>query len=170
MLDLFSGLNGASKAMRNRGWKVIGVDNNPSFNPEIVADIATWSWHGKRPDLLWASPPCTEFSKLDKPWYPHDKEPNMSLICATKRIIDETNPCFWVVENVRGSRKYIVPLLGPVTKKAGSRYLWGNFPVFDVDSEKCYGKMKISHNRSTMRSIIPYVISLNLALAIEAYS
>lgn len=47
MLDLCCGLKGASAAMRDRGWEVV---------------------RGRRPDLVWASPPCTEFSRESMPW------------------------------------------------------------------------------------------------------
>ena len=58
MLDLFSGLGGASRAMRERGWDVITVDIEPEFNPSIIADISTYHYEGKLPvDLVWASPP-----------------------------------------------------------------------------------------------------------------
>ena len=36
MLDLCSGLGGASKAMKERGWDVITVDVNPEFSPDVL--------------------------------------------------------------------------------------------------------------------------------------
>lgn len=39
MLDLFSGLGGASQVMVERGWKVIRVDIESRFKPDIVADV-----------------------------------------------------------------------------------------------------------------------------------
>ena len=49
MLDLFSGLGGASKAMKERGWEVITVDNNPKFNPDICIDIREYHYSGPTP-------------------------------------------------------------------------------------------------------------------------
>lgn len=68
ILDLFSGLGGASAAMRDRGWDVVTVDNDPAFGCTHTADLAAWSWGGPSPDLVWASPPCTEFSRESMPW------------------------------------------------------------------------------------------------------
>lgn len=68
MLDLFAGLGGASQAMRERGWEVVTVDNDPAFGCTVTADLASWSWDGPTPDLVWASPPCTEFSRESMPW------------------------------------------------------------------------------------------------------
>lgn len=68
MLDLFAGLGGASQAMRERGWDVVTVDNDPRFGCTHTADLLTWSYTGPRPDLVWCSPPCTEFSRESMPW------------------------------------------------------------------------------------------------------
>jgi site-specific DNA-cytosine methylase len=68
MLDLFAGRKGASRAMVARGWTVVTVDIDPSYEPDIVGDLRRWSWNGPRPDLLWASPPCDEFSRWFMPW------------------------------------------------------------------------------------------------------
>ncbi len=169
MLDLFSGLKGASQPMIDRGWDVIAVDINPYFEPDICEDITRLTWKGRAPDLLWASAPCTEFTKDRLPWFSHDVTPDLTLARATLRIIAESHPRFWVVENVQGAVKYLTPIFGPVAKKAGSRYMWGRFPIFDVDPSKCYGKQKWCgyKEHSALKSKIPYVISLNLALAVE---
>lgn len=161
MLDLFSGLCGASKAMIENGWKVILVDKE--YNGIDICSFST----NQEIDLIWASPPCEEFSKLSMPWYDHNTEPDMNLVYHTKRIIDECNPKYWVVENTRGSLKYFEPIFGKLTKRCGSRYLYGNFPLFDC--EHTYGKWKLSpgKNRKALRSKIPYVISKNLCLAVE---
>ncbi|GAI29454.1 unnamed protein product, partial [marine sediment metagenome] len=63
MVDLCCGLKGASKAMTERGWTVITLDISPDFEPDIVADVRGWSYQGETPDLVWASPPCNEFSR-----------------------------------------------------------------------------------------------------------
>lgn len=172
MLDLFSGLGGASQAMRERGWKVTTVDINPDFHPDIVADITTYHHPGPVPDLVWASPPCTEFSKKSLPasWACNrgkHKEPDLSLALATMRIIQEINPRWWVVENVRGAVPYLVPIFGPVVKRCGSRYLWGNFPI--CDPTPGYGKFRLppSKDRAAIRSLIPRQISQAIAQAVE---
>jgi hypothetical protein len=62
MLDLFSGLCGASQAMIDNGWKVILVDKE--YNGLDVCLFST----NEEIDLFWASPPCDEFSKMSMPW------------------------------------------------------------------------------------------------------
>jgi site-specific DNA-cytosine methylase len=171
MLDLFSGLGGASRVMREHGWEVISVDINPEFKPDICTDMTKFCYHGPTPDLVWASPPCTEFSKDSMPrsWScnkipPH---PDITLLLAAKRVIDVVKPRWWVIENVRGSVKYFEPVLGHVRKKVGSRYLWGEFPVFDCDP--VYGKWRLppSKDRAAIRSMIPKQLSEAICIAIE---
>ena len=52
MLDLGSGLGGASLAMKKRGWNVVTMDIDPRFGTDVVADMLTWSWRGERPDFV----------------------------------------------------------------------------------------------------------------------
>jgi hypothetical protein len=174
ILDLFSGLEGASRAFKERGWDVITVDINDSFEPDICCDIVHFSYPGSwpKPDLIWASPPCTEFSRRSLPasWACNGgkyKEPDMSLLDATIRIIKEAKPRYWVIENVSGAIRYFKPYLGSYQKKVGSRYLWGQFPIFDCDPG--YGKWRLppSSDRAARRSLIPYQISKALCMAIE---
>ena len=177
MLDLFSGLGGASRAMRERGWDVITVDNDPAFRPSVVADLTDWSYSGPVPDLVWASPPCIEFSKWSMPasWRCNaggKVPPDLTLMQATKRIIDEILPRWWVVENVRGAVPFFTECFGPARKVIGSRYLWGYFPPFYCPS--IYGKSALfpvpGVDRSACRSLIPREISVALAAAVEAWS
>jgi hypothetical protein len=160
MLDLFCGLGGASAAFRDVGWEVIGVDIEPKFKPEVVADLTTWHWDGGPVDLVWASPPCVEFSRKSMPcWYPDDPEPSMELVEAARRIIREVKPTWWVIENVRGA----VPYIGEPRQRAGAFMLWGNFPDLGVVD----GFKNIDHVRSpAKRAIIPHAISDRLLYAI----
>ncbi len=171
MLDLCSGLGGASKAMKERGWDVITVDVNPEFSPDIVADITTFHYTGPQPDLVWASPPCTEFSKTTMPaFFPCNRKcppkPDTIVMEHSLRIIREIRPRWWVIENVRGAIPYFEPILGPYRKKSGSRYLWGNFPIFDCPPG--YGKRN-GWKTAAERSVIPYPLSKALCLSIEIF-
>jgi len=164
MLDLFSGLGGASSAMRERGWDVITVDNNPEFNPDYLADITSWSWDGDRPDLVWASPPCIEFARESMPWSRTGNKPSMTLVNAAKRIINEVKPRYWIIENVRGA----IPYLGRYRDKIGPFYLWGHFPqIGNVNTDGWKKKESYGSKQSAERAKIPYELSLAVALAIE---
>jgi len=176
MLDLFSGLGGASRAMRERGWDVITVDIEPKFNPSIIADISMYHYEGARPvDLVWASPPCTEFSKDSLPlsWAcnrNNPPKPDTALTEAAMRVIEEVKPRWWVIENVRGAVKHFRPILGPPVKRVGSRYLWGVFP--DFDCPPIYGKWRLppSKDRAALRSLIPRELSEALCFACERFA
>lgn len=168
MLDLFAGLGGASAAMRDRGWDVVTVDADPSFGCTVTADLAAWSWDGPRPELVWASPPCLEFSRAHLPWlrgkYP---APSLALVEAAVRIVRECDPVWWVIENVRGAVRWFRPLLGACVCQVGQAFLWGRFPDLGRVRVPAH-KERLSSRRRAERSAIPYPISLALALACES--
>lgn len=190
MIDLFNGLNGASAAMRERGWQVVGVDSCAELSPEVVADISTWRYSGPPVDFLWASPPCTEFAKTDKKcWYPDAPPPSMALVDAALRIISEVQPRFWLLENVRGARPWFARHVGPAGLKLGAPvlqsppiYLWGNPPpgLLLPPSGRGYKeycsrrsddpralRLSSDHRRRQLRAIVPYHISYAVATAVE---
>ena len=177
VLDLFSGLGGWSKAFKDRNHQVVTVDNNSKFKPDICKNIIKLSGNdlnGYNFDIILASPPCTEFSKSCMPetWTSVKKygcNPNLLLLAKTVLLIQELNPKWWIIENVRGAVPYFDLLIGKPIKKVGSRYLWGNFPI--VDCKNKYGKWKLppSKNRSALRSLIPYELSLNVCKSMESY-
>ena len=125
MLDLFSGMGGASAAFLQNGWEVWRGDFNRVFynkdSEYYVPHTVRWdALHDNVPegvvDFLWASPPCYEFSmaynsprsiaiREGKPFHP-----DMTLIERTREIIDIVKPRFWAVENVVGASKYIEPI------------------------------------------------------------
>ena len=169
MLDLGCGLKGASKAFKERGWDVVTLDIDPRFEPDIVADLRTWST-SEYFDFIWASPVCTEFAKFAMPcWYPPAAlpAPDMSLVLASKRIIDECKPRYWVIENVRGAVPFFESVLGRPSLVLSPYFLWGHFP--NVGVKRTWGtKTKhLSSSAKAERARIPAVISLALAEAIE---
>ncbi len=166
MLDICAGLGGASSAFRHRGWRVITLDNDPVFRTDIVADIRTWAWDGEIPDLIWCSPPCDEFAREFMPWSKTGKSPDLSIVQACKRIIDEVKPRYWVIENVKGSLKWLEPVIGKPSYVCNPYYLWGYFPNISyvkVTSRKEH----LSSMRAAERALIPYKLSNALAEAIE---
>lgn len=152
--------------MKDRGWTVITLDIDPTFQPSIVANIRTWSWSGPQPDLIWCSPPCTEFSKLSLPWNKNKglPPPDMSLVNACRRIIREAQPRYWVIENVKGA----IPYLGAPQESHHPYHLWGHFPhLGDIDLSRTRRKDSHTSANKAKRALIPYQISRALAIAIE---
>lgn len=159
MLDLFAGLGGASAAMRERGWRVTTVELDPAFRPDVVGDVARLPIRG-RFDLLWASPPCVEYSRHHLPWI-KGPEPSLTLWRAAEAAIAELRPRWWVIENVRGAIKFH----GHPVRSYGPVFLWGCMPPFSAVVKPW--KERLSSKRKAERARIPYSISHGLAVACE---
>jgi len=188
MLDLFSGLGGASEAFAQNGWRVIRIDNNPIFGiggeheveGTIIRDVMTLeSYDPGKLDFLWASPPCYEFSLA----YSAPRaiamregvefEPDMTLLEQTIKLIDLYKPRYWCIENVLGASKYFAEKLGPHRVKLGSALLWGNFPIIGLEAietkykEKESGKHRWSQIRSNHAAKIPYWMSEQMRISVQ---
>lgn len=160
MLDLFAGLGGASAAMRERGWRVTTVELDPAFRPDVVGDVARLPIRGTF-DLLWASPPCTEYARESMPWCRTGRTPDDTLWRATVAAIAALRPRWWVIENVRGAVRYH----GHPTRTYGPVFLWGCMPPFSAVVKPW--KERLSSKRKAERARIPYSISHGLAVACE---
>jgi SAM-dependent methyltransferase len=170
-LDLCCGKKGASGEFKKAGWDVVTVDINPKFNPDIVADINDLHLEGDF-DFVWASPVCTGYTKRSLPasWKCNGgkhTEPDMRLFLNCYRIIRYLKPRWWVIENVIGAKGYFSLVLGDYAKHVGSRYLWGEFPIFDTSAK--FGKWKLSptEDRAEIRSEIPTGLSRALCMACD---
>lgn len=153
--------------MRDRNWAVITVDIDPCFEPDIVADIRSWSWRGRRPDLLWASPPCDEFSRELMPWSRTGKTPDLSIVKGCRRIVKECNPRYWIIENTRGALPYLVPYLGKPAAVSYPYYLWGFFPQLPDGKREYRHKELLSSTAKAERARIPYELSALIAEVVE---
>lgn len=165
-VDLCCGLGGASAAWRDRGWDVLTLDADPRFGAGVTADVRTWSYSGPRPLLIWASPPCTEFSREMMPWCRTGAAPDMSIVEGCLRVIRNADPAYWCLENVRGAVKWLRPLLGEPRQSCGPFFLWGNFPQFRLKVAPF--KERLSSARKAERAKVPYALSLRMAVACES--
>ena len=189
MLDLFSGLGGASEAfVQSDDWEVIRIESNPVLSgvPHTqTRDVLEWmDWvqmlgssngYPGGFDLIWASPPCEEFARLWMPWtrktLPEDFEPSMDLLTASMDVIKHYRPKHWVIENVIGARDYFKPALGKPAQVIDSINLWGSFPHITLPA----GFKHLKHDkggkhplRSNHRALIPWEVSNGLREAIES--
>lgn len=173
MLDLFSGLGGASEAfVEDPDWVVRRIDNNrlvAHVPHTIISDVLNYLPAYEQYDLLWASPPCTEFSTARQPPI---QNPSMELVHRTIEIIMTTNPRCWIIENVKGAIKHFSPLLGPPRLILGPYCFWGNFPLFWVDMD---GYSKLENDtwsddplRPQKRAYVPIEISTALREALRS--
>jgi site-specific DNA-cytosine methylase len=103
LLELFSGTGSVSKAVGHLYDEIVSIDILEKFEPTEVADILKWDYK-KYPseyfDTIWASPPCTEYSKLK---YISGAVRNLeladSIVKRTLEIIEYFNPDKWFIEN-----------------------------------------------------------------------
>lgn len=168
MLDLFAGLGGASQAMKLRGWDVTTLELEAKFKPDLCMSIADYHPKEGEFDFVWASPPCTEFSRESMPWCRTGKIPSLDLLGEAIRVIVEAKPKFWAIENVRGSIKYFTPILGEPRIRASPVFVWGELPDSVPRKIKVAPwKTKLSSKDHAKRSMIPMPISLAVAEGLE---
>ncbi len=173
-LDLCSGLGGASQPALDRGWRVIRVDIDPHFKPDIVADVRALPLRPFHVDVLWASPPCTEFTKASLPqswantWKnPPNIEAGMILVRAAIASVDLVKPSFWLLENVLGSRKFIEPILGRASAIVPGHAFWGNLAWRCPKTKGHKWRLPPSPERTALRAKIPYSIGEAICRAVE---
>ena len=162
------GKKGASQAARNRGWLVITLDIDPKFKPDICIDVRQFTYTGPRPDLMWFSPPCLEFSRSSLPWIQSTEPPDLSIVKACKRIIDETRPHYWIIENVKGAVPWFESILGQPRFVINPFYLWGYFPIPPRINLNSKQKQSFSSTRREDRAVIPYALSKAITIAAES--
>lgn len=190
MIDLCSGFGGASQAFEeSEGWivnrfeKDRAVIAHSSTPPTVCFDIMKpLRWTRFKADLIWASPPCYEFTlAFNGPRAIHSRsmnrliepyEPSTALVERCFEIIQRIAPAYWVIENVKGSIKYLEPILGPPRMIKGPWVLWGNFPLFDFDFENNHkaragDKARHSKLRANHRAKIPKALSEGLLAALS---
>jgi len=120
-MELFSGTGSFSKVALARGHKIYRIDNNPSFDSEMVHDILDIDHLGKGAGILWASPPCQAFSVASiyrhwggkREYIPISEKARNSLLLLDHLIflISDCRPTYWFIENPMGiMRKKINPI------------------------------------------------------------
>ena len=126
LFELFKGSGSVGKVARKLGYKVVSLDFDPIYTPDIETDILKWDYkkysneNNFIPDYIWASPPCNTYSPLAYPL----KERNIKnakpisnrakigtdILYKTLEIINyfiKVNPkLLYCIENPRGMMRY----------------------------------------------------------------
>ena len=123
VLDLFSGTGSATKAFaEDTSWEAFRVEKDPEVVEEYGAELQSDILKVEPTDLpeadvVWASPPCTDFSiaccyqKWTQNKLPKSKSVSASvrLVYRTLWLIQEIEPDYWFLENPRGMMRRIMP-------------------------------------------------------------
>ena len=138
-LELFAGSRSFSKVAESLGHKVYTTDNQDFEAINQVCDIFDFDINKipYKPDIIWASPPCTAFSvaSIGHHWN-QDHTPKtekavlgVEIIKKTKEIIEKLNPKYYFIENPRGKLRKL-----PVVK---------SFPYQKTITYCSYGDMRM---------------------------
>ena len=116
VLDLCSGLGGASEAFVRAGDEVTRVDNDPRFKSipfTVIADVRTFD-EGVEWDVILAAPPCTLFSYAREQFgyeYPSPGVPDAIALVRSIQGLAKRHPrAIFVMENPRG---HLAEEIGP---------------------------------------------------------
>ena len=112
VLELFAGSRSFSKVAQSMGAEVFTSDREAFDKIDYVVDIMDFDLNKLpfKPDIIWASPPCTYFSVAsighhwNKDHTPKTKEAvlGVQIVQKTLDIIQELNPPAFFIENPRG--------------------------------------------------------------------
>ena len=98
LLELFSGTKSVGKVAETFGFDVTSLDLK---NADINTNILNWDFKTYEPkhfDVIWASPPCTEFSKA-MTRRPRNINSANQIVLKTLDIIEYLNPTYFIIEN-----------------------------------------------------------------------
>ena len=98
LLELFSGTGSVGKVARDLGYSIVSLDLK---NANINADVLRWDYKEfavNDSDVIWASPPCTEYSRAKTTGVRKSEFAN-SIVLKTLEMIDYFRPKYWIIEN-----------------------------------------------------------------------
>jgi len=106
VLELFSGTGSFSKSIKKKitDIEVISLDIHPKYNPTYCTNILTWNFRQYPPkyfDIIWSSPPCTEYSRA-KTRSQRNLKLADKIVKRTLQIINYLAPTFFFIENPFG--------------------------------------------------------------------
>ncbi len=119
VLELFSGTGSVGKVCDKLGWNSVSVDLiSESTHKCDIMDFDYKQYPKDYFSVVWASPPCTNYSKLQDGWLGRMRKGEIytkeiqekemkaddKLVIRTLEIIDYFNPEIWFIENPATSR------------------------------------------------------------------
>ena len=119
LLELFSGTKSVGKVAETLGFKVVSLDLK---NADININILDWDYKIYQPkhfDVIWSSPPCTEYS-IAKTTGIRNIEYANRIVLKTIEIIEYLKPKYYIIEN---------PQTGLLKKQS----FMFNIPYTDID-------------------------------------
>lgn len=99
LLELFSGTGSIGKIAVNYDFEVISLDRD--MDATIKSDIMDWDYTVYPPnhfDVIWSSPPCTEYSIAKTTGIRKIDEAN-KIVKRVLEIISYYNPIYYFIEN-----------------------------------------------------------------------
>ena len=100
VLELFAGTKSFSKELDKDKYEVPSLDILKKFNPDVCIDIMQLDYKNLnfKPDIIWSSPPCTEYSHAKRRGV-RDIEGANKIVKRTLEIINYFKPKYWFLEN-----------------------------------------------------------------------
>ena len=98
-LELFSGTGSAGSVAKEFGYEVVSLDRD--MEADIKCDIMNFDptiYPHKYFDVIWASPPCTEYSRA-KTTGIRDIEGANKIVQKTLDVLEYYEPKYWIIEN-----------------------------------------------------------------------
>jgi hypothetical protein len=168
-IDLCCGDGGFTDGLTAAGFNVVGIDTVrfPGWKGAefIQADMMTITAEHLRtycPVVIFAGPPCEQFSRHGMPWTRKNNPPppDLKLVEHTFQLAKELGVPI-VLENVKSAQ----PFIGKATAHYGPHYLWGDVPAMLPDPTMYSKRPKesFSSTQRHLRARVPFELAYYLA-------